>query len=155
MLFVLGFRHAYAVMEPPSPLISPFPPSSSSPFLSSVLNVFSISTVFLFLFLLPCATPFCPLACECNEEARHFHFHKSQSSTSHFAKSPINANLLLSGSLGLMCCLTARGTTFHLETRHCSLQFREVKNSSKLKQISSKYCCLNLEYCWLKIDCQR
>ena len=145
MLFVLGFRHAYAVMEPPSPLISPFPPSSSfssssSPFLSSVLNVFSISTVFLFLFLLPCATPFCPLACECNEEARHFDFHKSQSSTSYFAKSPINANFLLSGSLGLMCCLTARGTTFH-----CCLQCREIKNSSKLKKISSKYCCLNLE----------
>ena len=71
MLFVLGFRHGYAVMGSPTPLLFPsysfssisFSSSSSS---SSLLNVFS--TVFLLLFLLPCATSFCPLACECNEE---------------------------------------------------------------------------------------
>ena len=57
---------AYAVMEPL--LLSPqLSPSSSSSF-TSLLNVFSFSTVFLLLFLIPCATPFCPLACECNEE---------------------------------------------------------------------------------------
>ena len=55
---------AYAVMEPPALLLSPqLSPSSS---FASLLNVFS--TVFLLLFLIPCATPFCPLACECNEE---------------------------------------------------------------------------------------
>ena len=59
---------AYAVMEPPALLLSPqLSPSSSSSF-ASLLNVFSFSTVFLLLFLIPCATPFCPLACECNEE---------------------------------------------------------------------------------------